>query len=147
MQVTKNCLPKSDSPLNNLLSIIHPISLHWDLGILVFSDLTWDNHYSAIIFKAYISLYFIRHATSNSHSPHTTVSNAKPLNSSYKTSIPTIKPVCLAYNCSHYLYGLNASISPSSLNVSKILPTILTSLIDNSFSSYQTEPKHPLEEN
>ena len=32
------------------------------------SDLTWTDHYSAIISKAYKLLYFIHCSTSNSHS-------------------------------------------------------------------------------
>ena len=47
-------------------STISSTSLHRDLGILVSSNLTWDNHYSAIISKAYRALYFIRRATSHS---------------------------------------------------------------------------------
>ena len=63
--------------INN--SIIDSNTLHRDLGILVSSDLTWDNHYSSIISKAYKSLYFIRRATSNSHSPYTKLSLYKSL--------------------------------------------------------------------
>ncbi len=119
--------------LNNF--VIDSTSLHQDLGILVSSDLTWDNHYSAIISKAYKSLYFIRRATSNSHSPHTKLSLYKSLTrtnilycsqlwrlhkikdiklfewvqrrASYKTTIPTIKAVWSIFTCSHSLYGLN----------------------------------------
>ena len=47
--------------INN--SIINSTSLHRDLGVLVSNNLTWDEHYSAIISRAYKSLYFIRRAT------------------------------------------------------------------------------------
>ena len=48
-----------------LSAIINSTALHRDLGILVSNDLTWNEHYSAIISKAYKSLYFIRRATSH----------------------------------------------------------------------------------
>ena len=57
--------------INN--SIINSTSLHRDLGVLVSNNLTWDEHYSAIISRAYKSLYFIRRATSK-HSPSTKLS-------------------------------------------------------------------------
>ena len=63
--------------INN--SIINSTSLHRDLGVLVSNNLTWDEHYSAIISRAYKSLYFIRRATSNSHSPSTKLSLYKSL--------------------------------------------------------------------
>ena len=60
-------------------STISSTSLHRDLGILVSSNLTWDDHYSAIISKAYRALYFIQRATSHSLSSQTKLSLYKSL--------------------------------------------------------------------
>ena len=50
---------------------------YYDLGILVSSNLTWDDHYSAIISKAYRAMYFIRCATSHSLSSQTNCHSTK----------------------------------------------------------------------
>ena len=66
--------------INN--STISSTSLHRDLGILnclLLVNLTWDDHYSAIIYKAYRALYFIWRATSHSRSSQTKLSLYKSL--------------------------------------------------------------------
>ena len=60
-------------------STIDQTSSHRDLGVLISSDLQWNEHYSTIIAKAYKSMYFIRRSTSNSHSFRTKLSLYKSL--------------------------------------------------------------------
>ena len=68
------------------------------LGILVSSNLTWYDHYSAIISKAYRALYFIRHVTSHSLSSQTKLSLYKSL---VRTNISYCSLIWCPYKIKH----------------------------------------------
>ena len=48
--------------------LIPKVKSHWNLGVILSDDLTWRNHYTYILSKAYKTLNLIHHAFKSSHS-------------------------------------------------------------------------------